>query len=61
MLVLSRKVNESLMLIQGDLTIEVTIIRIGEGQCRIGVQAPESVNIVRKELLTPIERAAAKR
>lgn len=47
MLVLSRKVNESILL--GD-EIEVTIIRVKGGGVRLGILAPDQIKILRKEL-----------
>ena len=47
MLVLSRKLNESIV-IAGNIRITVTSIR---GQCvRLGIEAPEEVGIYREEL-----------
>jgi carbon storage regulator CsrA len=57
---LSRKQDESLILTIGETTIEVTITEIRQGQCRIGIEAPRSVRIDRKEKMRPIERAALK-
>lgn len=48
MLVLSRKLEESI-LIDGDVRIKVLEIR--GGQVRLGIDAPRSVNIVRSELV----------
>lgn len=47
MLVLSRKVGERI-LIGGD--IRVTIVRIGGGGVRVGIEAPPNLNVVREEL-----------
>ena len=49
MLVLSRKVGESLRI--GD-DVELIILDINRGQVRLGIDAPKSTNIVRSELLT---------
>ena len=47
MLVLSRKLNESIV-INGNIRITVTSVR---GQCvRLGIEAPEEVGIYREEL-----------
>lgn len=51
MLALSRKVNESIM-IGND--IEITILEIKGDQIRIGISAPKSVPIYRKELYLQI-------
>lgn len=48
MLVLSRKVNESIQI--GD-NITITIVRTKEGVTRLGIDAPREMNIVRSELL----------
>jgi len=49
MLVLSRKIGESLRI--GD-DIELIILDVNRGQVRIGIEAPKTTNIVRTELLT---------
>lgn len=52
MLALSRKQNESIMI--GN-EIEITILEIKGDQVKIGVSAPKSVPIYRKEIYTQIE------
>ncbi|MCH5267638.1 MAG: carbon storage regulator CsrA [Lachnospiraceae bacterium] len=52
MLALARKVNESIM-IGND--IEITILEIKGDQIKIGVNAPKSVPIYRKELYVQIQ------
>lgn len=54
MLALSRKMNESIML--GN-DIEVTILEIKGDQVKIGVSAPKSVPIYRKELYLQIQQS----
>lgn len=49
MLVLSRKIGESLRI--GE-EIELVILDVNRGQVRIGIDAPKTTNIVRSELLT---------
>lgn len=51
MLALSRRVNESIM-IGND--IEITILEIKGDQIKIGIDAPKSVAIYRKELYLQI-------
>ncbi len=55
MLVLSRKVGERILI--GD-EIAVTVVRVGPGVVRIGVEAPQNLSIVREEIkdaVTPID------
>ncbi len=47
MLVLSRKVGEKILI--GD-QISVTVVRLGQGAVRIGVEAPDDLTIVREEI-----------
>lgn len=53
MLALSRKVNESLI-IGND--IEITILEIKGDQVKVGISAPKSVPIYRKEIYLQIEK-----
>ena len=60
MLVLARRINESIMI--GD-DISVTIIEIRGDQVKIGVEAPKTVKVFRQEVFEAIQsenRAAAK-
>ncbi len=54
MLALARKVNESIV-INDD--VEVTILEIKGDQVKIGINAPKSVPIYRKELYVQIQEA----
>lgn len=47
MLVLARKVGESIMI---DHDIRVTVTRIEGNQVKLGIDAPKSVNVYRTEL-----------
>lgn len=48
MLVLSRKINQSIVL--GD-DIEIVITDIGDDKVKIGIKAPKNLKIFRKELM----------
>ena len=52
MLVLTRKKDQSIVI---DDNIEVTILDIQGDQIRIGIKAPKSVSIHRKEIFLEIE------
>lgn len=52
MLVVTRKVNQKLS-ISGRITI--TVVRVGVGNVRIGIEAPPEVEIARTELLERLE------
>ena len=53
MLVLSRKIGERILI--GD-KIAVTIVKIGHGGVRIGVDAPPELAVVREELAAELRR-----
>jgi carbon storage regulator len=52
-LVLSRKVGERILI--GD-KIAITVVKVGHGGVRIGVEAPTELAVVREELATELER-----
>lgn len=54
MLALSRKINESIM-IGND--VEITILDIKGDQIKLGIAAPKSVPIYRKEIYVQIQEA----
>jgi len=56
MLVLTRKSNQSIMI--GD-DIEVSVLSVMGGKVRIGIQAPQSIHVFRKEIYLEIHREAA--
>lgn len=53
MLILSRKIGESIM-IGNDVVVRV--IDIGGGRVRIGIEAPDDVLILREEIVGPDKR-----
>ena len=57
MLVLSRKINESIII--GD-DIEITIVGIAGRKVRIGVNAPKDISVHRKEVYEEIKKDAEK-
>ena len=56
MLILTRRVGESLMI--GD-DVTITVLGVKGNQVRIGVKAPKEVAVHREEILNRIEEAAA--
>jgi len=56
MLVLSRKVNEKILI---GKDVEVTIVDVRGDVVKIGINAPREVSILRQELLEQVERANA--
>ena len=52
MLILSRKINESIIIGEN---IEVKIISIDKGVVKLGIEAPSSVSIMRNELLKEVK------
>jgi carbon storage regulator len=53
-LVLSRKIGERILI--GD-KITVTVVKVGHGGVRIGVEAPPELSVVREELAKELRRA----
>ncbi len=51
MLVLTRKSNEKIILHVGETEIEVVVAQIRGEKVRIGIEAPQSVQIYREEVL----------
>ena len=63
MLVLSRKRDEKILLkLNENEEIELTVVRIDANKVRLGIQASDSVTILRKELVekTPEPEIVAK-
>lgn len=54
MLVLSRKIDESIVI--GD-DIMVKVISIDKGVVKLGIDAPKNISIIRNELLEDIKRS----
>ena len=53
MLVLSRRVDESLLI---DKDIKITVLDIKGGQVRLGITAPQSIKVNREEVFDRIQR-----
>lgn len=47
MLILTRKINESLII--GD-DIEIKVIKVEDGKVRLGISAPKNIDVHRKEI-----------
>ncbi|ENP8504292.1 carbon storage regulator CsrA [Campylobacter jejuni] len=52
MLILSRKENESIIIGEG---IEIKVVQTGKGYTKIGIEAPKSLMILRKELVQQVK------
>lgn len=50
-LVLSRRPGETICIVAGRHVIRVTVKAIAGNQCRIGIEAPQEVKILREELV----------
>jgi carbon storage regulator len=50
MLVLSRKVGESIVISE---SIRVTVVQVNNGHIRLGIDAPPEVRVLREELTMP--------
>tara|TARA_Y100000590_G_scaffold468091_1_gene649373 strand:+ start:15411 stop:15593 length:183 start_codon:yes stop_codon:yes gene_type:complete len=57
MLVLSRRVDESLLI---DKDIKITVLDIKGGQVRLGITAPESIKVHREEVFNRIQEDASR-
>ncbi|WP_075982956.1 carbon storage regulator CsrA [Bacillus massilinigeriensis] len=57
MLILSRKKNESIMIGQD---IEITVVEVDGDQVKIGIQAPDNIDIFRKEIYLSIQEENSK-
>ena len=55
MLMLSRKINESLIIEGADGPIEIVVTELSSGQVRFGIKAPKTYKIFRKELSRTME------
>lgn len=51
MLVLSRRVDEKILIGEGDNLIVIQVVLINSGQVRLGIEAPNGVRILREEIL----------
>jgi carbon storage regulator len=56
MLVLSRRVDESLLI---DKDIKITVLDIKGGQVRLGITAPQSIKVHREEVFDRIQRESS--
>ena len=55
MLVLSRKLNEKIVIDGG---IVVTVVKIEGGQVRLGIEAPRDIKVFREEIVDKSRRSA---
>lgn len=50
MLVLSRKINESIQIADN---ITITVVDVHQGKVRLGITAPKNIQVYRSELVQP--------
>ena len=50
MLVLTRKIGESIIVTVGGVEIKIKLVKTSKGNARIGIDAPNEAVIVREEL-----------
>ncbi|MAZ77583.1 MAG: carbon storage regulator [Legionellaceae bacterium] len=48
MLILTRKINETICI--GDIPVKVTVLNMGRGQVKLGIDAPKDVAVHREEI-----------
>ena len=58
MLILTRRVSESLVI--GDRTIDITVLSIKGHQVRLGITAPKEISVHRSEIYEKIQGAKNK-
>ena len=56
MLVLERKEGQRIILETSDGTVEIVLFNLQQGRASIGIAAPETIKIIRKELLADAEK-----
>jgi len=56
MLVLSRQKDESIVIGTGDDKVEITIVDVRGDKVRLGINAPRSISVHRREVYDAIER-----
>ncbi len=54
MLILTRKLNETVVI--GDNQIEITVLGVKGGQVRLGINAPKDISVHRKEIYSKIHQ-----
>ena len=56
MLILTRRVQETIVIGEGPAAIRVTVLGVVGNQVRVGVDAPRSINVHREEVYERIQR-----
>ncbi len=54
MLILTRKINETVVI--GDNLVEITVLGVKGGQVRLGINAPKDISVHRKEIYSKIHQ-----
>jgi len=56
MLVLSRQKDESIIIGEGDNVVEISIVDVRGDKVRLGINAPRTMSVHRKEVYEAIQR-----
>jgi carbon storage regulator len=56
MLVLSRQKDESIVIGEGENKVEITIVDVRGDKVRLGIDAPRSISVHRREIYDAIQR-----
>jgi carbon storage regulator len=59
MLILTRRIGETLVIGEGDNQVKLTVLSVKGGQVRVGIDAPKTVSVHRKEIYDKIVTGVA--
>jgi carbon storage regulator len=59
MLILTRKMNQSIVVGDGDNKVTITVLGVQGGQVRLGIDAPRNISVHREEIYDRIKETNA--